>query len=160
MTQRIELFLSMTQRIEFFSKKIRLTEFNLFSSNMTKELAFFLEYDEKNWTLYFLNMTHRIKPFFKPVSNWTFFFNMTQRIELILLIWLKELNSLFLIKLEVLNSLFWKRLKELNTFVNMTQRIVFSKKKKNESKIFFFFKTTQRIELFLKNKTWLKEVKF
>ena len=85
----------------FFKKKKRLTEFNLYSSKMTKELAFFLNMTQRIEPFIFLNMTHRIKPFiFKSVSNWTFFF--------------KELNSLFLIILEVLNFFFWVRLKELN----------------------------------------------
>ena len=80
MTQRIEL-LSMTQ-ILFFQKKKRLTEFNLYSTNMTKELAFFswiwrkelnplfLEYDAQNLTLYF-QICLELNFFSK---NWTLYF--------------------------------------------------------------------------------------
>ena len=62
-------FFEYDSKIWIFSKNKRLTEFNLFSSNMTKELAFFLEYDEKNWTLLFLEY---------DAQNWTFFL-MTQK---------------------------------------------------------------------------------
>ena len=88
-------------------------------------------------------MTQRIEPFISWIwrlhldlfkkydaKNWTIFensFDMTQRFELILLIWLKELNS-FLTRLEGLSSFFffnttqriehfWIRLKELNTLL-------------------------------------------
>ena len=74
-----------------------------------KELNFF-EFDSKNWT--FLSLTQRIELFFfqkydsqnwnfffeYDAKNWTLFensFDISQRFELILLIWLKELNSFF-----------------------------------------------------------------
>ena len=45
-------------------------------------------------------------------------------------------------------------------FLNMTQRIVVFQKKKRLKEFFSKKKTTQRIKLFLENKTWLKELKF
>ena len=100
-------FLSMTQRFDFFSKKKPLTEFNLFSSNMTKELAFIISWIWRTELNSFFSNLSRIELFFQ---------NTTQTFEHFWKIWLKELNFLFLIRLEVLNSLFWIRLKELNPF--------------------------------------------
>ena len=121
MTQRIEPFnfLNMTQRIEPFN-----------FLNMTQRWTVkFLEYDDKNWTL-FLNMTWRIEPFFKiwleelKICQWNFF-NMTQKLK-IFPTWFEELNPLFLIWftdmiffgekwVKYLNP-FWTWLKELNFF--------------------------------------------
>ena len=104
---------------------VRLTELNLFSLNMTKELdSYFLNMTQWIEQLNFFNMTQRIGPFvriwrkeldtsfkydskkwtfvkiwltklnffeFDP-QNWTFFLNMTHRIEPFFSIWLKELN--------------------------------------------------------------------
>ena len=140
-------FLKITQRIELFFP-VWLTELNFFwneSQNWTfffwirlTEMDLFLEYDAKNWTPYFLNMTQRIEPFdfwkwltelnllFRDSKNWTFFLHMTQRIEVIFE-WLKELN--FFIWLKELNFFFQFRLTELNFFLNMTHEIepIFSK---------------------------------
>ena len=144
------------------------------------------EYDAKNWTVC-SNKTKRIGPFFKYDSKkWFFFFhnmshtelnflNITERIELLFLIWLKELNSFFwydsknltpfLIRLEELNSFveydstkwtlfYW--LKELK-FFNVIQRVFFAKmtlsilpfKKKRTQELIFFWKTmTHRMEQF------------
>ena len=203
-SQRIGLFLNVTQRIpfvkydsngtffffkydtknwtffwvwlkewNFFSKKNRLTELNLFSSNMTQriepfiswiwrlELDLFSKYDSKSWTIFENSL------------------DMTQRFELILLIWLEEMNSfwnmthriepfffefdsqnwnLFLNITERIELLFLTRLEELSFFLNTTQRIEhfwIRLKEFNTLLIWLkdFFqkkKTTQRIEPFFK----------
>ena len=63
---------------------IRLTELNIFGIRLKELNPLFLEYDAKNWTVWFLKMTHRIEPFF-----------VTQRIGTFFCIWLKELNFLY-----------------------------------------------------------------
>ena len=145
-----------------FFQKNRLTELNLFSSNMTQriepfiswiwrlDLDLFSKYDSKSWTV-FENS-----------------FDMTQRFELILLIWLEEMNS-FLIRLEEMSFFFnttqriehfWIRRKEFNTLL-IWLKDFFSKKRLKELNLFkirlkvlfLWKKLTQRIELFL---FWLR----
>ena len=190
-SQRIGLFfLNVTQRIPFvkydsngtffqiWHKELNffwvwLKELNFFSSNMTQRIEnpSFLEYDASTWT------------FFSKydAKNWTIFensFDMTQRFELILLIWLKELNS-FLTGLEELGSFFnttqriepfleirlkvlflWKNwLKELNSFFfgyDSKNWTLFSDMTQRIEPI---FNTTRSIEFF-KQKLWLKEFNF
>ena len=104
MTHLIELFLDPTDRIEHFLNTPQRIE--LISWIWRKELnPLFLEYDEKNWTVWFLKTTHRIEPSFFVTQrielflehgsrNWPFLYkkkplrlepffslNMTQRIE-------------------------------------------------------------------------------
>ena len=123
-------FHSMTQRIE--------PSF----STWLKELNLLSKYDSKNWT-FFSTMTQKIELSFRNIETvswkydskiWTSFLiiwlkelnllsdNMTQRIELFVIISLKELNFFFLMWLEELNP-FYIWLKELNFFLNLTQRI-------------------------------------
>ena len=158
MTQRNELFFfDITQRIEplektklwfkelnlflFHSKNwifsVRLTELNLFSLNMTKELD-----------SYFLNMTQWIEQL-----N---FFNMTQRIGPFVLIWRKELDPFFQI---------W--LQEMNFFQNMTHKIEFFWIWPTELNLFFWIWLTELNLFFQydwKNwtliKIWLEELNF
>ena len=125
----------------FFKKNKRLTEFNPLSSNMTKELAFFLEYDAQNWTfkkkiclelnLFFFKIRLKhLNTFWKYDSkNSTLYF------------WLDSKYWTFYFEYGSKN---W-------TLFYVTQRM------------FFFFKKKKRLkELkpFLKNKTWLKELEF
>ena len=122
----------MTQRIE---------PFNFW--NMTQRWTVkFLEYDDKNWTL-FQNIPQRIEPFSKYDSkNWTFF-NRTFSI------WLKECKK-FSIWLEELNPIFdltyridfWKMSQIIEPFLNVIH--------------IFFSKKSQRIEPFFS--TWLTEL--
>ena len=134
----------------FQKKKKRLTEFNLYSSNMTKELAFFLSMTQRIEPFIFwiwrtelnplFSNLYRIEPFFS--KNWTpyfwlyskywiFFLSTAQRIEPCFL-WLEDF---FLKKKTHRIELFFKS--------NMTQRI----------RIFYNYfkhlKMTQRIELFV-----------
>ena len=113
-------FFSMTQRIEPFFW-IWFTELNPF-----------VKFDSKNWT-FFEKRKNRLKElnFFKMIQRFeSFFFDVTQRIELSFLhvskAWLKDL--ILFIKYD---------LQELNLLKNMTQR--------SEP---LFFCTTHRIELF------------
>ena len=148
---RMEVFSSKydTKNWTFFGKK-KVTEFNLYSSNMTKELAFFswiwrkelnplfLEYHAQNWIL-FSNLP-RIEPFFFKIrlkhlntfgkfdsKNWTLYF------------WL--------------NSKYWTLYFEYGskngTHFFGTQRIVFFSKK-NDSKNWTLLKwnMTSRTEFF------------
>ena len=110
-----------------------------------KALNPLFQYESTNRT-HFSNMSQRIEPFLKYDSkNWFYFWILTQRIELFW-IWRKEL-ILFLLNFDnkELNFLFkndsmnWIWLKGLN---------------------FFFFNLTQRIELFVCFKMWLKELNF
>ena len=138
----------------FFQKKNRLTELNLFSSNMTQriepfiswiwrlDLDLFSKYDSKSWTI-FENS-----------------FDMTQRFELILLIWLEEMNS-FLIRLEELSFFFnttqriehfWIRRKEFNTLLIWLKDFF----QKNDSKNWTFLKYDSKCCFCEKN--WLKEL--
>ena len=146
MTQRNELFFffDITQRIEplektklwfkelnlflFHSKNwifsVRLTELNLFSLNMTKELD-----------SYFLNMTQWIEQL-----N---FFNMTQRIGPFVLIWRKELDPFF--KYDSKKWTFFKIwLTKLNFWIWPTElNLFFEYDSQNWT---FFFNMTERIE--------------
>ena len=95
-------FLNMTRRIELFFEYdsnswtfvwvwlkevnfhlwISLKELNFFLWMWLKEVSFFFEHDSKKWT--FLNITHRIEPFFlkkKRRKELNLFQNLTQRIE-------------------------------------------------------------------------------
>ena len=137
-----------------FFQKNRLTELNLFSSNMTQriepfiswiwrlDLDLFSKYDSKSWTI-FENS-----------------FDMTQRFELILLIWLEEMNS-FLIRLEELSFFFnttqriehfWIRRKEFNTLL-IWLKDFFSKKRLKELNLFKYDSKCCFCE-----KNWLKEL--
>ena len=78
-------FFEYDSKIRIFSKK-KLTEFNLFSSNMTKELAFISWIWRTELNLFFSNLS-RIELFFFFFSKYdsnisTLLENMTQRIEL------------------------------------------------------------------------------
>ena len=178
-----------------------LKEFNPFFSKCLKELnlsfmwtffswlkelnSFFFQCDSKNWFLF--NDAQNWTPFWiwHKVLNlfWLchkelnlFFLNMTQRIDPLFWIWLKESNPCFWMwpqnwpsllkrKFKELNHFFWEEwLNELNLFFNMTQWIEpFLKKwlkqlnflsEKYDSKDWFFYqKLTQIIKLFLENIT-------
>ena len=180
LTQRINwtIFSNMTKRIEpFFSNMTQSND--LFFFEYDSQNWFFFEYDSqnwtffvpflwiwpKNWTPFFLNMTHRIEPFnfwkwltelnllfswlkalnlfLNDSKNWTYFW-MTQRIELIFE-WLKELN--FLKWLKELNF-FQFRLTEMNPFFfEYDQRIgLFILEFDAKNWTFCFLSMTQRIE--------------
>ena len=140
-------FSNMTQR--FFQK----TSKNwMFFQYFSKNWFFF---DSKDW-IFFLT-TQRIEPFFvwlKELNlfsqydskNWTFFFfNMTQRVELLFWIWLKELN---LFDFDSKNwTFYWVWFKELNLFFSMTQRmeLLFEYDSVNRS---HFFECDSQIEIF------------
>ena len=160
-------------QLKFF--KIRLTELNLWkkydsqnwtffdydsqkltiSLNMTKELDI-LEYDAKNWTLYFLTLTQRIK-LFSCIwrKDWTLFQIWREELDLFFQIWLKEM--FFLKKwLKALNFFLSLRM-ELFFTVRIKELIFFEDDSQNWTSFFFeydsqnwtFFTMTQRIELFL-----------
>ena len=74
------------------------------------------------------------------------FSDMTQRIELFFLIWLKELNSFFLIWLKELNSFFLIWLKELNSFFLIRLEEFWSRQYESQ-KWTYFLNMTQRIRL-------------
>ena len=130
-------------------------ELNFFWLGLT-ELDPFLEYDSENWIF---SWVFYMSTFFKnDAENWTLFsLNMTQRIEpFFLWMWRKELN---LFSLNVTSRIG-------TFFLNMTQRIEpFSYlKQRNEllflwcewlQELFFQTKNTQWIELF---EIWLKEL--
>ena len=104
---------------------VRLTELNLFSLNMTKELD-----------SYFLNMTQWIEQL-----N---FFNMTQRIGPFVLIWRKELDPFF--KYDEKNwTLFKIWLTKLNFFEFDPQNWTFFFEYDSQNWT-FFFNMTERIE--------------
>ena len=102
LTQWIEpSFFNMSRRIEpsfcvLYSKNwpffwTWLTELNLFFTSLEDLNPFLMWHRELN--LLFWSTTQRIEPFSKHDSkNWTFCFNVTQRIEFFLM-WLKELIS-------------------------------------------------------------------
>ena len=176
MTQRIELlfFWKMTQRIEpfyepFFNMTQRiellqwLKDFNFwkswrrelnFSWIWRKEVDLFLdseflptfERDSKIWT-YFSNMTQRIEPIFsvtQRISIFSKFFDSKNK-YIFWKVWLKEMNPIFRIWLKEL-SLFFSNLTQKNwiSFMNMTQRVCFL----NMTQRMLFFNMTFRIELF------------
>ena len=122
MIQRIELFLFHSKNWIF---SVRLTELNLFSLNMTKELD-----------SYFLNMTQWIEQL-----N---FFNMTQRIGPFVRIWRKELDTSF--KYDSKKWTFVKIwLTKLNFFEFDPQNWTFFFEYDSQNWI-FFFNMTERIE--------------
>ena len=113
-TQRIELFFDMTQRIELFFWQL-----NFF----LVWLNWIFQYDTPNWTLSLI-WRKELDPFSKYYwKNWTFFLNITERIELFFWILLKELNLFFLKKTERIELLFLIGLEELNFLLNTTQQI-------------------------------------
>ena len=145
---------------------------------MTQRIESFFQYDSKNWTL-FLNMIQWIEPFFnmtQRLERFLFLFYVTQRIEPFFCIWLKELNLLLKIWLTDLNlfflhdsknwtlcklrlkelNLFWIWLKELNLTFSMTQRIELFFEIWLKELNLLFQQMAQRIETFL----WLKESNF
>ena len=140
-TQRIELFFSLTQRIVSFLR------------NITRWIESFFQYYSKTWAFFSHNTTFK---------NWTFLKNMTQRIELfkcdleprIILqfdsnnwIWLKALNPPF--QYDSKNwTLLWTWLTE-TYWVIITQRIVLSKNMTHK---------TQRIEPSFHK--WLEDLTF
>ena len=162
--KELNLFLSMSQRIELCSWQ----ELNFF----WEWLKDFVEYDSKNRTFFFLNITQRIELFLKICSkNCFFFFNMLHRIELMfsitskmehLRVWLKELNFSWNITWHKELNLLWNKNlpKELKLLFNMTQRIELFFKYSNH---WFFFcwknwtlsfsNTEQRIEPFFSDMT-------
>ena len=108
-----------------------------------KELHPFFEYDAKNWTLFSLNTTQRIEPFFLWIRR-------------------KELNPLSLNTTQRIESFFlWTWRKELKALFKMTRRIEPSRKNCSKTWTFFFLNLTQRIEPFfwmrLKNWNFLAE---
>ena len=166
LTQRIELFLTRTDRIGPFSW-IWLRELNFFLGFLhvyffqkwCRELnPFFFEYDAKNWTLFSLNVTQRIEPFF--LWMWR------QELELFSWIWRKELNP-FLIWSKETNFYFsdmndskncffkQKILNELNFLKYDSKNWTFEpcvKKKTQRVELFkIFFEMTHRIEPFFLN---------
>ena len=90
-------------------------------------------------------MTQRIEPFISWIWRTEFnpLFSNLSRIEL----FLKELNSLFSDYTQSIELFILTTAQRIEHFLNMTQRIVFFKKK-NDSKNFLKKKKTQRIELF------------
>ena len=170
MTQRIELFLKMwlkelrfffimTQRIDFCRHEsqnwtlfLRLTEFNL-SLNMTHRIELSFQYDSQTWTFFF-NMTHRLELFLFQYDsqNWTFSFS----------IWPTELMphfeyefNPFSMCLKEFNLFSW--LKEFNLLFHMTQRIEPFFQKYDLQELNLLRNMTQRIGRFL---VWLKELNF
>ena len=103
--QRTFLFWIWLTSLNFFW--IRLTELNIFWIRLKELNSLFLEYDAKNWTVWFLKMTHRIEPFF-----------VTQRIDFFFCMWLKELNFVY-----DSQNFFPFRLTKLNFFLNMAHVI-------------------------------------
>ena len=150
MTQRIEPFFNMTQRIEpsfedvsmdwtfflrlndlilfFFKKKKKWpSRIQPFWKIWLKELNFFVLFKELN--LFFENYSQNYIFFSIWLTemwlNWTFFFNMTQRIEpLFFLNMTPEIEPFFSACLKEI-ELFTMWLKELNFFWILTQRIEF-----------------------------------
>ena len=128
-------------KIGLLGWKEHLKNWNFFLKNILKKLNLFFFEKTQNWTLLF-QITRRIEPFFQCDSkNWTLFLIwfkellfliMTQRIQLFLQSWSKELDFLW-----------W--LTDLNVLENMSQRI----------EPFFFLNMIQRIEPFI---IWLKEL--
>ena len=122
-----------------------------------KALNPLFHYESTNRT-HFSNMSQGIEPFFKIwLEELNFFWILTQRIELFW-VWRKELN---------LFSWIWRNdWFFLLNFVNKELNFLF----KNDSMnwiwlkglnlFFFFFNLTQRIELFVCFKMWLKELNF
>ena len=178
MTQRIELFKNMTHRTEPFFAKYESKNRTLFlfmKTNMTLRIELFFEQiwftlriqhfwtfscDSKNWT--FFHMTQRLEPSVKnfDLQEPNLFFSMTQRIESLKKIWLKEWNlfsqkkltpriePLLLIWLKELNffSFNWEIcLKELN--FSQKKRCLQDFSGKYHSKFRTVFWMTQRIEL-------------
>ena len=143
MTHRIEPFFNMIERILNFSKIMT----HWIEPFLQKKMAQRMFWKVKKWLqeLIFLNITHRIEPFFfwHDLQNWTHFFNMTHRI-----FFYKNVDSQ---KWLILSGkmtqriepffFFWIWLKESNSFFNVT---LFSKKKKKNWTLF--------------QKKWLKEL--
>ena len=160
-TQRIETFFFYDSRIEpfFFSKTTQSTDF--FQKYDSQNCNFFFRnYDSKNWIFgvwlkelnllkiwltewnFFLNMTHRIEPFF---------FEYDQRIGLFSWIWSKELNRLIsLIWRKKLDLLFKYDEKNWTLVSNMTPRNELFSKYDSQNSI-FFLNLTHRIEPFFLN---------
>ena len=123
---------------------------------MTQRIGPFFKYDSKKWTFFkiwltelnsfFLNLTHRIEPFFFWIwlTELNFFY-ITERIELLFLIRLKELNFLFYVTqiLELFEN-FW--FKEMDPFFSRTQSFFIKKKKTH--RIDFLVNPTHRIDFF------------
>ena len=170
-----ELLFDTTQRIEFFQYDAKifsnltqkswthffpwLKEMTLFLPKWRTELNPYFECDAKDGTLFSLNTTQRIEPFFLWIRrrelNPFFFEYDAENWILSLWIWRKELKALFIMTrriepsrklLKDLNLLFWTWLKESNPF--------FEYDSKFEN---FWLKNGQNIELFPKNydsKNW------
>ena len=166
MAQRIEFLFSISQRIGVFQyDSLKITQRIVFS--WLKELIFFIwvkefnsffKYDAKNGTLFSLNTTQRIEPFFlwirRKELNPFFEYDAKNRI-LFLWIWRKELKALFKMTRRIEPSR--KNAQRLEpSFLNLTQRIepFFECDSKFE---IFCLKNSQNIELFPKNydsKNW------
>ena len=130
------LLFNMTQRKCLFSSLTqRIFLFDTMYDSKNK-LIVFGKYDSKNWTFFF-NLTLRIEPFF---------LNVTQRIE-----HFSQSDSkncfffFFSIWLEELNPLFWICLNELNPFVDWLREL---------NPVFFFF------SIWLKDLTLFKNMTF
>ena len=73
---------------------IRLKNWNLWLKNSQKIELFPKNYDSKNWTFFFSDLTQRNEIWKNDSKSWTVFLNMTYRIEPLLfsLIWFIVLN--------------------------------------------------------------------
>ena len=130
MTQRIEPFFStwLTEIEPFFSTCLKVLTYP-FWKRWLKELNLFFQFDSKNWTS-FSNLTQRIEHLsnftqrIELFPNWLKELNlkrqMTQKIEALELIWLKELNLFLWTWLKDFVLRIW--LKEL-FFFTITPRI-------------------------------------
>ena len=126
MTNRVEVFFSLTQRIEpssFFSMSQRIgvflvwlkqlnflkwvKEFDLFSNTTQRVEPFFFEYDAQSWTLFLSIRRKELNRFlwiWRKEMN-TFFFHLTQRIEPFYQeVWLKALSRVSKKRLKECNS--------------------------------------------------------
>ena len=132
-THRIELFFwNVTQRIEQDFQKFDSKNWTLFTRRQRIEPS--SQNDTKNWTLLWTWLTetflnYNSKNFFlmkydsQNSKNWTFFSQMSQRIELSEekhysqnWTWVIEIEPFFFTWLKELNLFFWLWLKELNFF--------------------------------------------
>ena len=137
--------LNLTQGLNFF-EETWLTELNHFScdsrswtllSNISqRNWTFSLNTDSKNWTFLFEYWRKELNLFswiwrkdwscslkFWQKKNWAFFFNLTQRIEPSVWIWLKKRTFFFRYAYKNWNPISKISLQELNFVKNMTQRI-------------------------------------
>ena len=93
-------FLNMTHKIWAFFLKAKILKKNTIqrielSFDMTQWIEPILQHDTKNWTFFFEYDTKNWTFFEHDSKNWTSFSDLTLRIELFFLIWLKELNLSF-----------------------------------------------------------------